>query len=364
VLTLKDVKILMGCVALLTVIAVGFVLQAAQSVFLPLFIAWIISYMMAPAVRFMTRLKVPIAVTTIVLLAVLLYIIAVAGGYLSTLILDSSDRIMDYYQRLVEIWGQFAARYHITADYLKGVDWAGTLRSTLIAFSGSMVTIISKSIMVVVFLMFILFGSPYVGYKMQRAFPQKYTQVLNILDSISKQIGRFLLVMVLISAATGVCIWLGLSLIGIDFAVTWGVLAFILNFIPTVGSIVASIPPVLVSLVQFYPSAHAAAFGIPPQVFMTIGVVLIVQVTIGNIITPKVMGDRMNLSPVIILLSLLLWGWLWGVAGALLSMPIAAMIKIVCDNVKQLNMVGVLMGSGQSYKREFDAKQQKENPDA
>lgn len=355
---MKDIKILTGCVAMLTVIAVGFVLQAAQSVFLPLFIAWIISYMMAPGVRFLTRLKVPIGVTTFLLLAVLLYVITVAGSYLSTLIMESSDSIMDYYQRLVAIWQQFSGRYHITADYLKGVDWASALRSTLIAFSGSMVTIISKAVMVVVFLMFILIGSPYVEYKMRRAFPQKNAQVMNILDTISQQIGRFLSVMVLISAATGLCIWGGLKLVGVDFAVTWGVLAFILNFIPTVGSIVASIPPVLVSLVQFYPAAQGAAFGIPPQVFMTIAVVLIVQVTIGNIITPKVMGDSMNLSPVIILLSLLFWGWLWGVAGALLSMPIAAMIKIVCDNVRQLNMVGVLMGSGQSYKKEFEAEKQ------
>ena len=97
-------------------------------------------------------------------------------------------------------------------------------------------------------------------------------------------------------------------------------------------------------------------FGIPPQVFMTIGVILAVQVTIGNIITPKVMGDSMNLSPVMILVSLLLWGWLWGVAGALLSMPIAGIIKIICDNVDQLKMVGVLMSSGQSFEREFKSE--------
>ena len=359
VLTLKDIKILTGCVAVLTVIAVGCVLQVAQGVFLPLFIAWILSYMMAPGVRFLTRLKVPIMLTTVLLLSVLIYMIAWGGSLLSDLIIGSSAQFVDYYQRLMAIWGEVALKYHITTDYFRGVDWGGTLRGALFSLSGSMVTLFSKAIMVAVFLMFILMGSPYAEYKMRRAFPQKSAQVMNILDSISKQIGRFLSVMVLISAATGLCIWFGLSLVGVDFAATWGILAFMLNFIPTVGSIVASIPPVLVSIVQFYPAAHGAAFGIPPQVLMTVVVVLVVQVSIGNIITPKVMGDSMNLSPVIILLSLLFWGWLWGVGGALLSMPIAGMIKIVCDNVKPLNMVGVLLGSGQFYKKEHELESEK-----
>ena len=353
---LKDLKILTGCVAVLTVIAVGVVLQAAQNVFLPLVIAWIISYMMAPGVRFMTRLKVPVEITTFLLLALLLYITSQAGSFLSQLFAGSADKFMNYYEQLVAIWNQFSAKYNITATYLRGVDWGGALRSYIIALSGSIVTILSKTVMVIVFLMFILFGSPYVEYKMRKAFPQKSAQVMNILDSISTQIGRFLSVMTLISGATGILIWLGLSRIGVDFAPTWGVLAFFLNFIPTVGSIVASVPPILISIVQFYPAAASAVFGIPPQVFMTIGVILAVQVTIGNIITPKVMGDSMNLSPVMILVSLLLWGWLWGVAGALLSMPIAGIIKIICDNVDQLKMVGVLMSSGQSFEREFKSE--------
>ena len=89
----------------------------------------------------------------------------------------------------------------------------------------------------------------------------------------------------------------------------------------------ARCPPILVAIVQFQPEASAAMLGIAPQVLWTIGWILAVQQTIGNVITPKVMGDSMNLSPVIILTSLLMWGWLWGVAGALLSMPIAGIMS-------------------------------------
>jgi predicted PurR-regulated permease PerM len=149
----------------------------------------------------------------------------------------------------------------------------------------------------------------------------------------------------LISSVTGVLVWFALELIGVDFAITWGAMAFFLNFIPTVGSIAASIPPILLALIQFYPS-------IWPGVVTLISL-LTIQLSIGNGIAPKVLGDQLNLSPVVILLSLLFWGWLWGIVGALLSVPITAAIKIVCENIESLQSISVMMGSGKSYRREF-----------
>jgi predicted PurR-regulated permease PerM len=147
---------------------------------------------------------------------------------------------------------------------------------------------------------------------------------------------------------TGLLVWFFLAYLKIDFAVTWGVLAFILNFIPTVGSIIASIPPVLVALVQFYPSYMPA--------IITAFALLSIQVTIGNFITPKVMGDRLNLSPVVVLISLLFWSLIWGVVGALISTIIAAIIKIVCESIPSLNFISVMMGSGKIYQKEFEEK--------
>ncbi len=346
---MRDLKILTACIAVLTVLAVGTVLSAAQNVFLPLMIAWILSYLLTPAVRFVTtRLKIPVELTTIVALAGLLWLATLAGGFLSQRLGGFVDAFPVYFDRLTGIAKDLSDRLGVSGDFLKSVDWGGQLRSYLFSLSGSIVTITSKTVMVIVFLLFILIGSPYAEYKVRKAFPTNSTQVLNILDSISSQIGRFLSVMTLISAATGLCVWMALSMIGVDFASTWGLLAFVLNYIPTVGSIVASIPPIMVSLVQFYPSTF--------QPVLTVAAILVIQVTIGNIITPKVMGDNMNLSPVIILVSLLMWGWLWGVAGALLSMPIAGIIKIVCDNVDSLRMLSVLMSAGKSFQKEFEGE--------
>ena len=150
---------------------------------------------------------------------------------------------------------------------------------------------------------------------------------------------RFSRALIHISAVTGVCVWLALSALGVDFAKTWGALAFLLNFIPTIGSILASIPPILIAIVQFAPDQTWKAF-------VAAGVLLGIQMVIGNGISPKIMGDRLNLSPVVVLLSLMFWGWLWGVVGALLSVPIASAIKIICDNVEPLHPLGTMMGAG------------------
>jgi len=103
--------------------------------------------------------------------------------------------------------------------------------------------------------------------------------------------------------------------------------------------------------VQFYPS-------IWPGV-VTFLAIITIQLGMGNALSPKIMGDQLNLSPVVVLVSLLFWGWLWGVVGALISIPIAAAIKIVCENIETLHPISVMMGSGKAYQREF--KKRNEN---
>jgi predicted PurR-regulated permease PerM len=140
--------------------------------------------------------------------------------------------------------------------------------------------------------------------------------------------------------------------VGLEAAPTWGALAFFLNFIPTVGSILAGIPPVLLALLQFYPSAG-------PALIILIAVVVINQ-ALGNIVAPKIMGDQLNLSPVVILLSVMFWGWLWGIAGAFLSVVITCSIKIVCENIPMLHPVSVMMSSGKAIRKQARAEAREE----
>ena len=335
---------------ILVLISIGTVLKFAQGVVLPLSIAWLLSFLLGPAINYMTQRKIPTTLAVVFVLILLLGILYLSGTFLYSRIQAFAVEYPKYQTRFMELASTVTNRFNLPFDPLAGINWGQSIGRFIYTLSGSIFNFASKLILVVVFLFFILLGKPYFKYKIRESFSEDdANQLSHITNSITGQIRRYLSFQFLISFATGLCVWFALLLIGVDFPVTWGALAFFLNFIPTIGSIVASIPPIIVALVQFYPEFL-------PAIITAIAVISI-QMVIGNGIAPKVLGDQLNLSPVVVLLTLLFWGWLWGIAGALMSVPIAASIKIICENVPILHPISVMMGSGISYWREAKRKE-------
>jgi AI-2 transport protein TqsA len=345
-------KITFILLGILVLVAVGVVLKYAQSVILPLIIAWLLSYLIGPAVNFMTTRKIPTTLAVAIILFILLGIFYLSFTFLYSRVSAFAAAYPKYHTRFTELLALVTSKWNLKFDPLSGINWGQSISSGLVSLSGSIFAFVSQLVLVIIFLFFILLGKPYFRYKILKSFSaENADQISRITSSITSQIRRYLSLQFLISFTTGILVWLALQIIGVDFPVTWGALAFFLNFIPTVGSIVASIPPILLALVQFYPS-------IWPGV-VTFFTVVTIQLGMGNALSPKVMGDQLNLSPVVVLLSLLFWGWLWGVVGALISIPIAAAIKIICENIETLHPISVMMGSGKTYQREF--KKRNEN---
>jgi predicted PurR-regulated permease PerM len=330
----------------LVLIAVGAVLKTAQSVILPLVIAWLLSFLIGPAIHFMTARKIPTTLAVLIILIILLGIFYLSGTFLYARFSAFVAAYPKYHQRFTDLITLITSKWNLEFDPLAGINWGQNIGRFLASFSRSIFAFASQLVLVIIFLFFILLGKPYFRYKILKSFSSEDAdQIARITFSITGQIRRYLSLQFLISFITGILVWLALEIIGVDFAVTWGALAFFLNFIPTVGSIVASIPPILLALVQFYPSLWPGV--------VTLLSVMTIQLGMGNALAPKVMGDQLNLSPVVVLLSLLFWGWLWGIVGALLSIPIAAAIKIVCENIPTLHPISVMMGSGKTFRREF-----------
>lgn len=344
--SVREFRFMALCLGVLAAFALGYVLKVGKTVMVPLVFAWLLSYALAPLVRFFSRRRVPAVLTVTLVIGVVVLVLTVAAFVISQQVSVAVQVAPDYYDRFLAISKDLAAKFQVPPSFWSSVDWSAELRRNLFTLSSSVVSIGSKFAMTVFFLVFILLGSPYSEAKMRTAFDRESDRlrVTSILDRISKQISSFLSMQTLISAVTGLCVWAALALLGVELAGTWGLLAFLLNFIPTVGSIVASVPPIVVALVQGYPSLWLA--------LMTAGALLVIQMTIGNIISPKVMGDNLHLSPVTILVSLLVWGLIWGVPGALLAVPMACMLKIVCDAFPSLKPLAVLVGSGKVYARE------------
>jgi predicted PurR-regulated permease PerM len=160
-------------------------------------------------------------------------------------------------------------------------------------------------------------------------------------DEIVNQLIRYTLTKTATSFTTGICIAIALSIIGVDFPILWGGLAFLLNFIPNIGSAIAAIPAIMLSLVQL---------GLPSAIVTTVAYVSINGV-IGNLIEPRLMGRSLGLSPLVVLISLIFWGWTLGTVGMLLATPLTILLKITFDNMEETKYFGLILGNETSLER-------------
>ena len=345
---MKDNKLIIALLGVIALIATGVVLKAAQSVIIPFVIAWLLSYLLSPTIEFLHRLKVPRPLAMFITIVLLFGVGYLAFIFLYARLATFAAAFPRYQVRFVEITQDISNRVNLPYNPFADINWARTISGMVVSVSSSLVSILSSMVMVMIILVFMLLGQPYIGYKIKKALaPDEANRFSGIVASVSSQITRYLAVQFMISSITGVLVWLTLKIIGVDFAATWGAFAFFFNFIPTIGSIIASVPPILLAIVQFYPNIGPA--------LLTTAAILVIQMGMGNGVGPKVMGDKLNLSPVVVLVSLLFWGWLWGSVGAILSIPIASTIKIVCESVEELHPISIMMGSGKAF-----AKQQED----
>lgn len=335
----------------IAVLGLGSALYQAQTVIIPLIIAWLMSQLLGPLVVFFVRHKMPtsIAITLVMVLLVLgLYYV---GVFITASATQFLSKLPEFQPKFLLITNDII---DAIAPHVEGsdVNLKATIRTELSNLFGSMMVVLTnmvgflttslfKLIIILIMVAFMLVGKPFGDAKIQKALSSELAQhVQRITASISSSISQYLFLQFVISLITGVLMWFVCETMGVESAITWGALGFFLNFIPTIGSIIACIPPILLSLLQNYPNYW------PAVILMVI--LIVIQQVMGNVISPKVMGDRLNLSPVVILLSLLFWGWLWGLTGALLSVVIAASIKIVCDNIEPLKPIGIMMESGKA----------------
>ena len=193
----------------------------------------------------------------------------------------------------------------------------------------------------------------YFKEKLEIAFNKHSERINQMGHDLMSQVTRYLTAKFYISVANGVIFAAAFHLIGLEFAIFWGILQFILNFIPNLGSIVCGLVVSLFALVQFWPE--------PSPVIMVVSVVLIVNLVLGYTMDPKIIGDHVGISPLIVLTSLAIWGYIWGFAGMILAVPMTVIIKILCENINFLEPVSILMGTRKSVLAKKTEKENTEN---
>lgn len=181
-------------------------------------------------------------------------------------------------------------------------------------------TLLSNSILVLGFLMFLLCGRQNFDIR----------ENVTTLGIVERQVRSYLLTKIIASLATGVLTAIALRMIGVPSAMLFGLLAFLLNFIPSIGSIIAALLPIPMALITFDLSTSSGVV----SVILALAVPGSIQFLIGNVIEPKVMGDSLDLHPVVVMLSLMFWGTIWGPIGMLLAVPITAVIKLMLEKLE------------------------------
>ncbi|MDR0527270.1 MAG: AI-2E family transporter [Spirochaetaceae bacterium] len=339
-------------IAFIALVLAGVVLKLTAPVTVLIIIAVFLTCVMNPLVTALERLKMP-RLAAIILTSCLIII----GFFIAGMILYSSGRkILSrwfiYENRLLEIYralgGFLGFSYNENLGFIDNL-WAqievrNNIRQWTIAFSNGFIGFFKNALMVVMFVIFILIEASSIKIKIALAFENKLSsQIRKIASDIERDVTRYISVKFFISLATGVVVGIGLQIVNLEFAAVWALMQFIINFIPLIGSIAIGIFATLFALLQFWPQ---------PGPVIAVGIIMLsTNLILGTIMEPRITGYKLNISPIIILIALLLWGWLWGFAGMVLAVPMTVIIKIICENIPVLEPVSVLLGSGKSLSK-------------
>lgn len=323
-------------VAAFIVIVAG--LKAATQLLVPFLLAVFIAVLCAPMMIWLKAKKVP-SILSVLLVVVLFFLIAATlGTVIGTSLSAFYQDLPEYEQKLQ----QQSQSLILTLNGF-GIDMDETLLSTYVdpgaamkmvasVFSG-LGGVLTNTFLILFSVIFILLEASDFPDKVRRALGNT-TSALDHFQSFSDSVQRYLLIKTLVSIGTGIVVGSALALMGVDYAILWAVIAFLLNFIPNIGSIIAAVPPMLIALIQLGPMSS----------MLVAALYLVTNTVFGNVIEPRYMGRSLGLSTLVVFVSLVFWGWIFGPVGMLLSIPLTMMVKIGLENSDRNRWLAVLLG--------------------
>ncbi|MCK9286805.1 MAG: AI-2E family transporter [Sphaerochaetaceae bacterium] len=342
---------------IIAVILVSAAMKIAGSVTLPLAISLFCFLLFNPLLNKMEKVKIPRWMGIVIVMLLLLVILLLAGWFFFFSVDLLVKRLPMYIRRfsIIDLWLADLLNLESGTSFLSymNFDWPGLIVSSLSQVSSKAINIISKAFLVYIFVLFLVLERQSLIPKLKVAMPSRKGMRLAVLfERVNRQISKYLLLKALISVGTGVLFYLAGLATGLDFALMWGVLAFVFNFIPSIGSIVITALTIIMAILQFFPNW--------PNILYVAVLMTSIQMVLGNILDPRIQGVQLNLSPFIILVSLSFWGFIWGIAGMFLAVPLTSIIQILCANVKGLQNVAVMLGSGKAYRIQYKEERRKQ----
>ncbi len=332
-------------------------LYFAQDLIIPLALAFMLSVLLSPIVRGLLRLGIPEGASAVVIVLSLIGLMAVGGWSLSGPfgeLIDDAPRIAAEVREKIALfrgWFGFVEQMSQQVDEMASSDdprvtqvilkEPGLLKSA----ATGVPQVVAKTGLALVLLLFLLASGDLFREKLVRVLPtlSDKKRAVQISRDIERDVSRYLLTITGINILTGAAVGVGLWLIGMPNPLLWGVLAALLTYIPYLGALIGICLVGAVALVSFESLAYAM---LAPAIYFGVAVLE------GQFFTPMIVGRRLEMNPVAILIAVAFWGWLWGVIGALIAVPMLVMLKVVADRVEGLEPVGRFLAAREIYPTE------------
>ena len=348
---ISTIKTILVILLIVTVLAIS---KISGKVSIQIMLSFFIFLLVLPLVSALEKAKMPqwlaTAITVLVIILVVLFFVWFVFFSVDMLI----QKVPDYAARINDLDGLLkgiASKWiEIPEDVsffsMLNVDWVGdVIMPTLRSVSSSAISLLSTVLLVVLLTIFLLFERHTFIPKLLSFIHKGEEDKLTVLwERIIRQVNKYITIKIFVSLLTGILFYVVCLIAKLDFAFLWGVLAVVLNFIPTIGSIIITVLVTVMAVVQYAPSIGWILF---------VGIsAIVIQNLVGNFLDPKLSGNTLNLSPFIILVALSVFGYVWGIVGMFLAVPLLSILQIICANVDSTRPIAMLIGSGRTVKRQ------------
>jgi AI-2 transport protein TqsA len=314
--------------------------KAASSILVPFFLAVFIAVICAPPLFWLQRKGVPKIFALILILVTILLVGLLFGALIGPSLNAFLISLPDYQERLSTHVAALIGWLHekglnIPAEEVPRTLHPGWLLNLAGSIFAALSSVLTNAFLILLTVVFILLEAADVPKKLRTVLTNP-ERSLSTIEKFSRSAKRYLVIKTLISAATGLLIWLWLLILGVDYPLLWGTLSFLLNYVPNIGSLIAALPVAFLALVQL---------GVGSSLLTILGFV-VVHIVVGNIIEPKLTGKGLSLSTLVVFLSLVFWGWVLGPIGMILSVPMTSLVKIALESYEGTRGLAIMLGSG------------------
>lgn len=321
-------------------------LKAASPVLLPVLVALFITVISIPPITWMRRHGAPRWAATLIIFTVVLCVIGGVSVFVGAALRGMGERWPEYQASLdsrlawLETWlaQQSGAEIDLQGELARR---AGDAKDGLSEALGAVTHLVSESVFVLITAVFMLAEAAGLPAKLRAAFGAD-ARDLDRYDDVIDDLQGYLAIKTQTALLMGVLVGGACALVGVDYAVLWGLLSFLLHFVPTLGSIIAAGPAVALAFIQY---------GWERAVIMAV-FYFAMHTLVGSLLEPRLMGKRLGLSTLVVFLSLVFWGYIWGPVGMVLCVPLTMAVKIILQNSRELHWLAVMLSSGVEVRQE------------